>query len=170
MFILVPFIFFFCANALLWITEKVTKSDFLKLGTVVLILGVFFIYPHLTHTKYLIDEKKDSYLPVKEASLWIKENSNINDKVLSISYTQATAYTERKIFSYSFQNASQLDSLIEEEKPRYIMVSIFENHPSWTNQWVNDNVNRLNPVRAYFADVENTQAILIVYEINYKTL
>jgi len=169
-FILVPFIFFFCANALLWITEKVTKNDFLKLSVVILIVGVFFIYPHLTHTKYLIDEKKNSYLPVKEASLWIKENSNINDEVLSISYTQATAYSERKIFSYSFKNMSELDDLILKESPRYIMVSVFENHPQWTNQWVSDNVNRLNPVRAYFADEANTQPILIVYEINYKIL
>ncbi len=179
-FIIIPFIMYFAAEGLISISEMIGKNNKkLILGIVLLCLSIFMFY-QLQHTNSLIDLKKESYLPVKEASLWIKENSEKEDTVMSVSYTQATAYTERKVITYPPRvrdpNSSyayipsqieMMDRLIEENHPKYLMVSVFEVHPDWTQQWLNENSARLLPVKVYFADPQQKQVLLVVYEIKY---
>ncbi len=180
-FLIIPFIMYFAAEGLTYLSE-IAEGYYKRLGAIVLIicLGLFLFY-QLQHTNALINIKKGSYLPVKEASLWIKDNSNKEDTVLSVSYTQATTYTERKIITYPPKvrdpNSSyayipskidMMDRLIEENRPRYLMVSVFEVHPDWTQEWINKNLARLRPVQVYFADPQQTQVLLVVYEIEYS--
>ncbi len=179
-FLMAPFIFYFAAEGLLFIYRYVGKYHKIAAAVVVLALLSFFLYSQIQHTHELITLKKDSYLPVKQASLWIKDNSNPGDLVLSNSYTQATAYAEREIipypalvkeenssYSYIPSQIEMLEGIVEQRMPRYFMVSVFERHPDWTNQWLEENTPRLNPVWADFADAAQTQPTLIVYEIRY---
>lgn len=180
-FLVIPFIMYFAAEGLVYISEIIGKINRnLALGIIILCLAVFLFY-QLQHADSLISMKKESYLPVKEASLWIKDNSVKEDTILSNSYTQATTYAERKIipfpalirdpnssYAYVPTQIDMMDTLIEENNPRYLMVSIFERHPDWTQQWINDNSARLRPVKAYFADPQQKQILLVVYEISYN--
>ena len=93
------------------------------------------MYGQVSHAKQLVDIKKGTYSPVKEAGLWIKENSDENAKVLSISYTQSTYYTERNVSTYSrIENTSAFERYLHENRPDYVQASIFEPHPSWMIQ------------------------------------
>jgi hypothetical protein len=58
-----------------------------------------------------------------------------------------------------------MDSFIEQNHPKYLMVSIFEPHPQWVFDWLDANQNKLNPVMAYPADAQQTKMALILYEI-----
>ena len=179
-FLMVPFIMYFSAKGLDMIAEK-TRQLHPRAPLVAILLALIFLaYVQVQHAHSLIEVKKTSYLPVKEASLWIKQNSVPGDTILSNSYTQATAYAERKILPYpalirnesdrySFMPSKKemLDELVKDNHPKYLMVSVFERHPDWTQDWLNENQPRLKPVQAYFSDAQKTQAILIVYEISY---
>ncbi len=167
-FLWLPFIFYIIGLAVMFVYEFLKKYK----RTIAIIISVGLIafsgYEQLTHANSLIDLKKDSYMPVKLGGEWIKENSEINDKLLSISYTQSVYYSERNVSTYAtIKNNSEFDNYLDGNKPRFLQVSMFEPHPPWVNDWINKNGEKLRPVQAYFADAEKKQPVLIIYEINY---
>lgn len=179
-FLIAPFIFYFAANGLVYLADQATKYHKYAGMALMLLFLALFSYYQLQHTSALVDIKKTTYLPVKEASLWLKDNSNPGETILSNSYTQATAYTEREIvpypalvrdknssYAYVPSTKDMLDRLLEEKHPRYMMVSVFERHPDWTQEWVNEHSDRLRPVKIYFTDPQQKQAVLVIYEIKY---
>ena len=104
----------------------------------------------------LIEGKKTSYWQVKEAGLWMKENSNLSDVMISNSIPQIQYYSERN--TYMAKNISHLESL----KPKYIMVSVFERSADWFYSYPEE--KNLKIVNGYFADEQKTQPVLIIYE------
>ena len=177
-FLMAPFIMYFSAAGLVYISEKVAQFNKKAYLIIVLLLLSVFVYYQMQHADSLIKIKKESYLQVKESSIWIKQNSDFSDKILSNSYTQATVYTEREIIPYpalkqvatnTFEplKKEELNASISEKRPRYIVVSVFERHPDWTQEWINENTNRLRPVQVYFADQQQTQVALVIYELVY---
>ncbi len=164
-FLFVPFIFYFAARAVEAITSKLAGIQKHLPAICTILLFAILFYVQISHAVTLAELKAPSYGPVREASLWIKQNSQPTDRVLSISYTQTVAYSERQVYSYSSWNATYLNSFIEEHHPKYLMVSVFEPHPQWVSQWLTDNQARLNPVMAYPLAQGQTQAALILYEI-----
>jgi predicted membrane protein len=164
-FLWLPFMFFLVGNALMFIYnfgKKYTKI--ISIIVVLLLLGIGG-YMQLSHAKTLIDNKKESYSQVKDAALWIKDNSLKSDKILSQSYPQTTYYSERNIIIYSdINNSADFEALIAKEKPKYLEISIFEPHPEFVYKW--PSMNNSIPVQVYYADKTNKQPVLIVYELN----
>lgn len=164
-FLWMPFIFFFAAETSVRIHSYLKKlNNFLAIiVTFVLILAV--AYSQITYATGLIDIKKDTYVPVKLAGEWMKEHSDKSDIILSISSTQNTYYSERESETYSaVKTAYDFDSFISEINPRYIEVSIFEPHPNWISEWIQNNQEGLVPVQTYYADQEKTKAALVVFQ------
>jgi hypothetical protein len=162
-FIWLPFIFFMIGNALMFIYECrkdagwVVKYIMIAIIIGLLALGGFVQYQHADN---LIKMKKDSYMPVKLGALWIKENSNINDTIFSISYTQTVYYSERNVVTFS-GNQSEFEEMLRIKKPRYLMISVFEQHPDWMYAWVDGNP-RLKAVNGYS---EGQRPVLAIYEV-----
>jgi hypothetical protein len=44
------------------------------------------------------------------------------------------------------------------------MISAYEHHPDWTNSWLSDNQNKLEPANAYYL---NGQPSIILFKIKY---
>jgi 4-amino-4-deoxy-L-arabinose transferase-like glycosyltransferase len=164
-FLIAPFVFFFSAKGMMVLYNYLYKIRKGLALFFVLAMFALFIYGQIAHSYPLLINKKSTYLPVKESSLWIKDHTSPGDSFLSISYTQATSYSERKVITYSTFNASVLDEVIAKDKPKYLMVSVFEPHPSWISPWIESNSARLTIAQAYFADPSQKQPLLIVYEI-----
>lgn len=164
-FLLAPFIFYFSALASFSIANFLKKYNSELPKIFLIIIFAIFVYSQMSHTDALIKNKAPSYEPVKEASLWAKENSNPSDILLSISYTQAVAYSQMNVYSYSEWNSSYMDQFISENHPKYLMVSLFEPHPSWVNLWISNHTSEILPAQVYFADEQNQQPVLILYEI-----
>ncbi|MEK6855518.1 MAG: glycosyltransferase family 39 protein [Nanoarchaeota archaeon] len=168
-FLWLPFIFFVSAKSLIYAYSLIKKID--KNIAIFLLIGLVLIvgYLQLSQANTLIKEKKDSYLPVKLAALWMKDNSNPSDIILSMSRTQNTYYSERETYKkFEDESEKELEEYIKEKKPKFITYSLFEQHPAWLQPWIEKNQDKLIPVKAYFADEEQKNAVLVVYEINYN--
>ena len=165
-FLWLPFIFFFSSNALIFIKGKMNNKN---IGAIVIvILLLLSVYAQVMHSNSLIKNKEPSYLPVKEAGLWLKENSDKDDLILSVSYTQTTYYSERDVDSFSIHlSGEEFNDYIKEKHPKYLQYSLFEMHPNWFNSWLQANIERLNPVYISYNDAKKTSANLVIYEILY---
>lgn len=135
------------------------------LGVIFCIFFVLYAFPQLIHASELIDMKKTSYEPVKAASLWLKEHTPRDTVVLSVSYTQATAYAEREIIEYRNWKQEQFEQTLVERRPAYLMVSIFENHPEWIGSWIEANSAQLEVVQKYPPSGNEFQ--LYLFKIRY---
>ncbi|MEK6906843.1 MAG: glycosyltransferase family 39 protein [Nanoarchaeota archaeon] len=170
-FLWLPFIFFIIGKALLFIYGYLKKYNKLFALIIILTLLGYGVYSQMNHVDELIKIKKDSYSQVKDAAFWIKENSESGDLILSASYPQTVYYSERKVQYYrpTFENESSFNSFVNLNKPKFIVVSVFEYHDKWLLDWVDKNQYRLIIKKVYFADQEQKNALLIIYEINFST-
>lgn len=160
-------IFSLSAKGLIFIYEKIKKYN-KQLAIIILIILLFLgAFYQIKHADFIIKNKKDTYSQIKDASLWIKENSNKDDVILSISYTQTIYYSERKVYTYSEMSQEDFFNLIKETKPRYILISILEpHHPQWIYEWAPNSPQFLTPKQAYLIDKTSNQAAAVIYEFN----
>jgi hypothetical protein len=138
---------------------------------IVVVLGV---YTQLVHADNIIRVKLDSYLQVKQSGLWLKDNSNPNDIIVSASVPQHAYYSERLVYNFNVNGASNNNETIFTErinqlKPQYLVVSAFEPgfQPDWALAWASKHNQTATPVQAYFFDSAKTQVALIIYKLNY---
>ncbi len=141
-FLITPFVFILAAQGVfaLFSLFKVHKKE-IKIGILIVLFAIFF-YVQLSQSSDLIKCKSQSYAPVKDAALWIKEHSSPADKVVSASYTQMTAYAEREVLIFApcayvcspYKDDLTFDQSLREKHPRYLMFSLFEGHPAWAFQ------------------------------------
>jgi len=172
-FLWLPFIFMMAGNALNFIYKIGRKySKIISVGLVIILLA-WGGYAQISHANSIIEDKKESYMPVKQAGLWIKENSNPGDKIATLSYTQMVYYTERDVRIYPIlENIEEFDEYMSENRPRFFIISVFEpqlfkEEFRWVHEWLDKNQDRAVPVQAYFSDVERKQPLLIIYQIKY---
>jgi len=168
-------IFILSAKGIVFVSEFIKKyfGKFLAVTAIVLLL-VGGAYYELKHADGIIKMKKDSYSQVRDAAIWMKENSNPDDIIVSASHPQNTYYSERKtitstdFFTGHYYTQEELDARIKKIKPKYYVVSAFEpSVPQWTYTYPQNN-SMFKPVKIWFADAEQKQPILIVYEISYN--
>lgn len=140
--------------------------------TIIVSLGA---YNQLVHSDMIIKSKIDSYQQVKDAGLWIKQNSDTKDIIISASQPQTTYYSERKVESFSINGSDQnnetgFDDIIKVLRPRYVTVSIFEPSftPKWAYDWQNRNNESVKPVMAFYLDQEHKQLALVIFEVDYS--
>lgn len=138
---------------------------------IVLILLIPGVYYEIEHSDMIIKMKLNSYSQVKEAALWIKENSNTNDKTASLSYTQTAYYSDRASTYYSDKkNEIELLQFLRDYKPKFLTVSIFEIHPQYIFNLTQSRPDIFIPVQGFFLDPQKQQVALIIYQINYNNL
>ena len=136
--------------------------------TVVLIIILSLgVYTQLAHADSIIRDKLDSYSQVKDAALWMKANSNSNDIIWTTSSTQMAYYAEREIVNDNqlVKNSSMFQDYVTNHSVRYVVWSVFEPvNISYVIQWARENQDNISIKKAYFADAEQKQPILIIYE------
>lgn len=149
-------------------TKKYNKYFALVLVIVLLAIGS---YEQLKQADLLIKDKKDSYLQVKDAAIWMKEHSNPGNKIFSISLPQTAYYSMRETLTYTEDinsnpiNETNFEEYLLKEKPRYLTVSIFEYLPPWILEYIDKHKNMFKPVQAYL--MQDQKPLLVIYELNY---
>jgi 4-amino-4-deoxy-L-arabinose transferase-like glycosyltransferase len=173
---ILPFLFTIAAYPLTkaneWIKNKFHLNERKSFLIILLILFLFLI-PNILFAGSLTGSKITSYLEVKQAGEWIKENSNPEDIVISDSLPQTIYYSERQTYPFSLayrrditpKNESDLDLFVKENKPKYLILSILESHPEWAYSYPEKNSELLVPVKAY---QQNGQPTLVIYKFNYS--
>lgn len=179
-FALLPGMFAFTGIGLTKISDFISKTTKSKrfVGFIFIVLFVLCIYGQYTFSKSIIENKKESYLEVKQAGLWLKENTNSDDVVITSSVPQISYYSERKVYDFTFnglisnfqENVTAFNEELLKSKPKYLILSAFE--PVFTPQWAYSWPNETNSVvsKAYFQNSNGQQQpILVIYELKYDS-
>lgn len=174
-----PFLFMIAAIPLFEIGKLIEKnSKFNKKFIMILLMVVFVatLIPNLVWGYQLTENKLNSYLEVKQAGEWLKQNSNINDSIITNSFPHISYYSERRVKSFGDCyntpeshkpecNESEFDAFVKDTKPRFMILSIFENHEDWQINYPQVHNETWTPIKAY---QQNNKPVLIIYEANYK--
>lgn len=105
--------------------------------TVMIFLLVMACYSHISYGDVVIKNKVLGYDEVREASLWLKDNSNPEDLVYSQSRPYFTYYAERytksvhRDFDIYLMGEEEFVAEIKELEADFLMLSIYEPHPEW---------------------------------------
>jgi len=143
--------------------KKYEKTVAVSVFILLILIGGYF---QLARANETITSKIDSYKEVKEASLWIKENSSPEDIIFSKSSTQMTYYARRQVLGFG-GNETQFKEEVLKYKPKYIVFSIFEPH-GVTLEYPDKFNDSLEPVQAYTSPSDNTKYTLVIYKFkNY---
>lgn len=179
-----PFLFMIAIYPLSYVEQYASKFINKKAAAVLIVIVLIsLLIPNFTSGNSLIEQKKTSYLEVKQAGEWIKANSNPSDIVLTLSLPQIMYYSERSTYpldvngicdrdssTCKYQDgAAGLDEFVKEKKPKYLMLSIFEKHLDWEYAYPQEHNDTLVPVQAWFSDQQKTQPALVIYEFKYKS-
>src|SRR3989344_3612372 len=157
-------VFIFSAKGALLAYEIFLKKTNQKFATFILLLLVLGgMYAQYSLATPLLNEKKDTYLQVKEAALWMKTISNPQDILYSASGPQTSYYSDREVKGYPTTEEEFLTNT-QERKPRYMSLSAFERHPEWVYSFPERHQDLVHPVNAWYADQEQKQPLLVVLE------
>ena len=114
----------------------------------------------------MIESKKNSYAEVRDAGIWIKQNSDPNDKIITSSEPQITYYSERSTFGFG-ETKEEFENKLREMDIRFVILSAFEFHHPWAYSYPQEHPNILAPIKVYGPQ---DQPILIVYAVNSQAL
>jgi len=166
-FAFLPAMLAFTSKGMIWIAEMIGRHKKVIVNLLIVLMLGLGIFMQLTYADALIKNKVLSYGPVKDAGIWMKENSVKGDSIISMSTPQVAYYSERE--TYNFQtNVVELEKLISEKHPKFVMFSAFEYHNDGIKQWLIDSESRLTMAHVIFSDPQKTQPIVIVYLIKYS--
>jgi len=160
-----PIIFIISSMFIIKIYDYIKKyNKIIAIIVLVLLLG-FNINIQLFspgHANDLIKSKSYSYLEIKNAGLWIKENSEPGDVIMTQSIHQIEYYSDRKAEEY---HSKEEFETLRKENPnlKYYIISIIQKSADWSYSYPQE--NNLTIVNAYFADVQQTQPLLVIYRL-----
>lgn len=158
-----PAVFYIISYGLVEIASIIDKNRKLIFVLIIIIFLLVGIYPMFNYTKLIINQKINSYIGVKEAGIWLKENSKKSDVIFGSSIPQLTFYSERVTYGYP-DNESDFNKKIEELKPRYMVLTIWEKSPLWVYSWPEKNNRSIKLVYVSFIDKENKKPDTLIYE------
>jgi len=171
-FFMIAAIPFFKIENLLKKNIKISK----KLLTFLIFSGfIILLIPNLLWANQLIENKKTSYYELKPAGEWIKENSNLDDIIITNSFPQISYYSERRVATfgdcYNGPEAhtpactqEEFNAFVEDVKPRFMVLSVFQSHEDWMLNYPQEHSDIWTPVQAY---KQGDQPILVLYKSDY---
>ncbi len=132
---------------------------------IIIILILFVIISNLSYANSMITNKMHSYDTLIDAGLWIKQNSNTYDKVLTQAIPEITYYSERESLSIPREEVN-LSVLINEEKPKFFVLTAWEAaaSPRWSLDYAQKNPGKFIPIIAF--PINSQQPTTIVFVIN----
>lgn len=128
-----------------------------------IILLIIIAYSQMSHADLLIKNKKDSYSQVKQAGLWLKENSEPSDIILTKSWPQIMYYSERQALTIPPEKEELKSLIASNPNIKFYMISIFERHEDLMYSFPQE--NNLTVAQAYFSDSSRNQPSLIIYAL-----
>ncbi len=165
-----PFLFLIVSSFLLFMGDMLVKNFHLNKNFVfflAIVAMILLLIPNITLTSQMTESKLNSYSEIQQAGLWIKANSNLSDMVMTQSRPQIIYYAERSVQSGEatiFENQTVFENTISELKPRYLVLSVYEQSPTWVYGYPESHPDKLAPVQVYS---QSEQPIVIIYEFKY---
>ncbi|HLC31201.1 MAG TPA: glycosyltransferase family 39 protein [Candidatus Nanoarchaeia archaeon] len=134
-----------------------------KIAAAIVIIGLLGLggYSELKYGDSIIVDKISSYKQMKDAFLWIKDQTPSTAVLVGDGIDlYSIYYAERKIISW---NETTFDAV--SAKADFVVIHRFEHQPDNAIQYVLANQTRFVPIHAEFFDSEQKQPAVIVYQI-----
>ena len=129
---------------------------------IILLLGGFY---QISYANKLIINKINSFDTLKDAGLWLKQNSNPDDKILTQAVPAITCYSERiSIFSPSLED--ELQTIVNQNNTKFFVLSAWQMDESqlWYLNYSQKNPDKFIPLIAF--PINSQQPTTIIYLIN----
>lgn len=125
-FVFYPVLFLFAGYALNYIYNK-TKTKTKIAGILILILLSLFAYQQIYHTNQTVEIKLDSFNQLKDAGLFVKENTLSSENfVVNEEMAELVYYAERNTNREgTISNLTHLNLILTKNKPSYLVFSNF---------------------------------------------
>jgi len=166
-----PFLFLIAISPFFILEKKLSHNPKISKKIIFIIIAIISLlsFYNISGAFSLIDSKLDSYSEIKQAGLWIKENSNSSDIIITQSKPQIVYYAERSILicddTHNCDNSSVFEAVVNEQKPKYFLLSVYEYYPEWIYSYPSENLDKLIPVKAFY---QGEQVTTVIYEFNYS--
>lgn len=157
-----PAVFMITGKGLLKVYSLIKKYN--KDIAILIILGLILWggYYQVRLGNIAIKDFQHSRSTVKTAALWIKENSNEDDIILTMSRPHTMYYSERYV-----KEAANAEEVLK-SNARYIITSVYEPTPRWFLEYPKNNKDILMPARTYVSpesvDTDQKVVTLAIYE------
>jgi len=146
-----------------FINKKYPNHKIFAILLILLFLG-YVGYVQIVSADNLTKSRVASYAEIKQAGLWLKQNTLPSEIIATQSIHHIVYYADREIQLFP-ETAEEFDELLKKNQEiNYFMVSIVQNSPPWTYTYPQE--NNFTPVEAYFADIQQTQPLLVIYRID----
>ncbi len=129
---------------------------------VILAILIITIYSQLNTADDMIKSRLGSYSQLKESGDWIDSNLPSTAEIIAVSWPQTMYYSNREVIIPP-ETREEFDSLVQNSENSYLLLSIFENHPSWFLEYPEE--KSLQPTHAWFLDSERTQVAAVLYKL-----
>lgn len=154
-----PAIFILVSMATIYLRNLLEKK-WKYVGNIFLVLVIItMLISQLQATDITIKSKIPSYKEVKEAGLWMGQNSGPDDIIITHSYPQVQYYSWR--YSRQFPKTEEEYELLDKTNFTYFMVSIFERSP----EWVYNYPAKMNLTIANAWLTSDQQPIVVIYNL-----
>jgi len=171
-----PALFCFMSKAVFeirdWASGMLNESMRPILTVVIAIILIWGFWGHITFADESIKAKESSFYNLKPAGEWLKENTAKEDKIYSAAVPELTYYSEREILGHDdpMVNKSQegFIKFINSEKPKYLVLTLWEYSPDYVVGSVNSGVFNLSVANAYFIQMNGQKnPDVVIYKINW---
>ncbi len=159
---ILPIIAIIAAYGLFRIYEYAKNYNKYTALIVIVILLLVGSFSQIKSSNELINSKKGSYIQVKEAAIWMKENSKPGEVIISNSIPQMQYYSDRS--TYYVETKEEVLNL----KPKFYVVSMYERSADAFYKYPDENKDSLKVSRVYFQDQQQQNPSLIIYEFIEK--
>ncbi|MFH0831810.1 MAG: glycosyltransferase family 39 protein [archaeon] len=167
------FMFSIIGVALMQIQGFIAKYSKILGIAVVMALLAYGAYSQIIYGYEMTKDKSTSYQPVRDAGLWIKQNSNKVDGVTSKSLPQMEYYSERENYDIFTKTEEEFIGNATMRKTRFFVPSTFEPYwlvPEWSYTWGQKHPELANPVWWWIDNPEKPTQFIVVYELNLPAM
>ncbi|MDP3966161.1 MAG: hypothetical protein Q8Q04_01375, partial [archaeon] len=140
------------------ILEKYNKYLSLLVVLLVLLAGV---YSQVTYSNDLIQNKKTSFLQIRQGFEWLKENTPPESVIIGNGIQPYTVYyAERQYLDFPANSSGK--SIISNAD--YLVMHAFTPQSQYLQEYLQENQGKWKPIIVFFFDQEKTQPALVIYQ------
>jgi 4-amino-4-deoxy-L-arabinose transferase-like glycosyltransferase len=159
-----PAVFILTGVALDTAYSYLRKYNFVAATAVVATVIVYSGYVMAVRSDSIIKAKLQSFNGIRDAGLWLKARTQPGDAIISSSVPQNTYYSERATFGYP-KTERRFEELLRDKKPKYIVLSLWEQSPEWAYLWPDINLDKVSVGSVFFLDKTRTKPMVVVYAL-----
>jgi len=136
---------------------KKYSPNIIKLFSAIII--VFALFTSLSYANGMILNKVSSYDSLKQAGLWLKENTNAGDNILTDALPEITYYSERATYPAP-RTEDNMSAAINESHPLFFVLSAYEAPVMWSRDYAQRHPEKVTPVIGFPTNQNPTTIIL----------